>query len=85
MSVTVYVADCCPYCRALVEDLERRHVSYFSVNLTREPERIAELAALTWERRLPVLVDHERCSVGFAGASTSFADLGLAWPPRRGR
>jgi hypothetical protein len=55
------------------------------VDLSVEPERIAELAALTWERRLPVLVDHERCSVGFAGASTSFAELGLPWPRRHGR
>lgn len=85
MSVTVYVADGCPHCRALVEDLKRRHVSFSSVNLTREPARIVELAALTWERRLPVLVDHERCSVGFAGASTAFADLGLAWPRHHGR
>jgi glutaredoxin len=83
--ITVYVADGCRHCSALVEDLRRRHVSFVVVNLTVEPERIAELAALTWERRLPVLVDHERCSVGFASASTSFADLGLAWPPRGAR
>jgi glutaredoxin len=85
VSVTVYVADGCRHCSALVEDLRRRHVSFALVDLTVEPERIAELAALTWERRLPVLVDHERCSVGFAGASTSFADLGLTWPPRHAR
>ena len=85
MSVTVYVADGCRHCTALLEDLRQRRVRFVLVNLTVEPERIAELAALTWERRLPVLVDHERCSVGFAGASTSFADLGLAWPPRRAR
>ena len=85
MSVIVYVADGCPHCRDLLEDLHRRHVGFVAVNLTLEPGRIAELAALTWERRLPVLVDHERCSVGFAGASTSFADLGLVWPPRRAR
>jgi glutaredoxin len=83
VSVTVYVADGCRHCSALVGDLRRRRVSFVVVNLTVEPGRIAELTALTWERRLPVVVDHERCSVGFAGASTSFADLGLAWPPRR--
>jgi len=82
--ITAYVADGCPHCSALLEDLERRRVSFVAVNLTREPERIAELAALTWERRLPVLVDHERCSVGFFGQSSSFTELGLAWPPHRG-
>jgi glutaredoxin len=85
VSVTVYVADGCRHCGALVEDLRRRHVSFLLVNLTVEPGRIAELAVLTWERRLPVLVDHERCSVGFAGGSTAFADLGLARPPHRDR
>lgn len=85
MSVTVYVADGCRHCKALLEDLGRRRVGFVVVNLTAEPGRIAELAAVTWERRLPVLVDHERCSVGFEGESTALADLGLAappWPPR---
>ena len=78
MSLTVYVADGCPHCAALVEDLSRRRVAFTTVNLSAEPERIAEVAALTWERRLPVTVDHERCSVGFAGKSSTFAGLGLS-------
>jgi len=82
VSVTVFVAQGCEHCAGLLEDLRRRRVEFVAVDLTSEPERIAELAALTWERRLPVLVDHERCSVGFKGRSSSFAELGLAWPPR---
>jgi glutaredoxin len=85
MSVTVYVADGCRHCEALLEDLRRRRVRFLVVDLTAEPGRVAELATLTWERRLPVLVDHERLSVGFAGGSTSFADLGIVWPPGRAR
>jgi glutaredoxin len=81
----VYVADGCRHCEALQEDLRRRRVGFVVVNLTAEPDRVAELAALTWERRLPVLVDHERLSVGFAGGSSSFADLGIVWPPGRAR
>jgi glutaredoxin len=80
MSVTVYVADGCSHCAALLDDLRRRRVSFVIVDLVREPGRIGELAAMTWERRLPVLVDHERCSMGFEGQSSSFSDLGLAWP-----
>ncbi len=83
MSVTVYSADGCPHCERLLEDLRRRRVSFVEVNLTREPHRIAELTGLTWERRLPVLVDHERCSVGFRGGSSSFAELGLDERRRR--
>jgi len=33
--------------------------------------------ALTWDRRVPVIVDHERFSVGFAGGSSTFAELGI--------
>ncbi len=78
--MTVYVAEGCEHCARLLEDLQRRHVRFVAVNVTREPERIAEVRALTWERRLPVIVDHERCSVGFAGGSSSFAELGIVWP-----
>jgi glutaredoxin len=83
--ISVYVANGCPHCRALLEDLRRRRVAFTVVNLTLEPGRIAELVTLTWERRLPVLVDHERLSVGFAGGSSAFADLGIVWPPGRAR
>jgi glutaredoxin len=83
--ISVYVANGCPHCRALLEDLRRRRVAFTVVNLTLEPGRIAELVTLTWERRLPVLVDHERLSVGFAGGSSAFADLGIVWPPGRVR
>jgi glutaredoxin len=85
VSVTVYVADGCFHSATLLEDLRRRHVAFTVVNLTVEPGRIAELVSLTWERRLPVIVDHERCSVGFGGQSTAFSDLGIVWPPARGR
>jgi glutaredoxin len=84
VSVTVYVADGCPHCALLLEDLRRRHVAFTVVDVTKEPGRIAEIAALTWERRLPILVDHERCSVGFEGHSSSFAEVGLVWPPGPG-
>jgi len=85
VTVMVYVADGCPHSAALLEDLRRRHVAFTAVNLTVEPGRIAELVTLTWERRLPVLVDHERCSVGFNGSSTAFADVGIVSPRGRGR
>ena len=78
MSVTVYVADGCPHCRRLLDDLRRRHVAFVCVDLSAAPERAAEVVRLTWDRRLPVVVDHERFTVGFDGASSTFAELGLA-------
>ncbi len=85
MNPIVYVADGCPHCARLLEDLARRRVRVTVVNLSTEAFRVAEVAAVTRERRLPVLVDHERCSIGFAGASSSFAELGVRWTDRRER
>ena len=85
MTTRVFVADGCPHCRRLLEDLARRQVRFIRIDLSREPARLADVAALTRERRLPVVVDHERCSIGFEGGSSSFADLGLDWPPHAGR
>jgi glutaredoxin len=75
--ILVYVAEGCPHCQRLVADLLRRHVAFTLVNLSENPERIGELARYTFQRAVPVVVDHERCTVGFAGGSTPLADLGL--------
>lgn len=45
--------------------------------MTRDAAALAELKAVTSERRLPVFVDHERVSVGWQGGSTSFEKLSL--------
>jgi len=84
VSITAYVAEGCPHCAALLADFERRHVGVNVISLSRHPERAAEVLALTRTPRLPVVVDHERASIGFAGRSSTFAELGLA-VPRPGR
>ncbi|HHQ48906.1 MAG TPA: glutaredoxin family protein [Acidobacteria bacterium] len=76
-TVRVFTADGCPHSEALCEDLRRRGVRFLEINLSREPERIAELRAHSWEHRLPVVVDHERVSIGFRGGTSTFAELGL--------
>jgi glutaredoxin len=80
VTITVYVADRCPHCERLLADLRRRHVAHLCVNLSTAPERAREVVALTWDRRLPVVVDHERFAVGFEGASSTFAELGIVVP-----
>lgn len=75
--ITIFVVADCPHCTALVADLERRRVRFRCIDVGCEPGRLDELKRLTWERRLPVVVDHERCSVGFCGGSTTWRDLGL--------
>ena len=80
MTVVVYVVDGCPHCSELLADLRRRRVEHDVVNLSRSPERVAEVLRLAWERRVPVLVDHERVSVGFRGGSSTLDGDG---EPRR--
>jgi glutaredoxin len=77
MSVTVYVSRRCPHCARLLADLRRRRVRHVRVDLSETPERAAEVVALTWDRRLPVVVDHERFTVGFEGGSSTFEELGI--------
>ena len=76
-TILVYTADGCPHCEALCADFNRRGVVYREINLCREPQEMENLRNLSWERRLPVVADHERISIGFRGASSTFAELGL--------
>jgi glutaredoxin len=76
-TLVVFTADGCPHCRAVVADLETRGVRFREINLSREPDEMARLRTLCWEHRLPVIADHERVSIGFRGASSTFAELGL--------
>lgn len=75
--ILVFTADGCPHCAALLADFDRRRVRYRQRNLSREPDAITELRRWCWEHRLPVVVDHERVSIGFQGASSTWAALGL--------
>jgi glutaredoxin len=76
-TVIVFTADGCPHSAALVKDFRRRGVRFREINLSREPEQMEQLRRHSWEHRLPVVVDHERVSIGFRGGSSSYAELGL--------
>ncbi len=77
LTLVVFTADGCPHSAALCEDLRRRGVRFREVNLSRDPEGMAELRRHCWEHRLPVVVDHERVSIGFRGCASTFGELGL--------
>lgn len=76
-TLLAFVHPECPVSRALLEDFERRHVRHTVVDVSRGDEAMDRLREWSWERRLPVIVDHERVSIGFRGDSTSFDRLGL--------
>jgi len=78
--VVVYVAPGCPHSRAAVEDLRRRGVRFRLVDVTTDREGLARLLELTWERRLPVIADHERITIGWGGRASSFETLGIEVP-----
>lgn len=76
-TLVVFTAPGCRHCRAACDDLRRRGVHFREVDVTASPDAMAELRGWCWEHRLPVIVDHERVSIGFRGASSTFAELGL--------
>jgi len=76
-AIIVFTADGCPYCKALVDDFRRRGVVFREINLSLDPEQLARLRELSWEHRLPVVVDHERVSIGFRGNSSTYEELGI--------
>lgn len=76
-TLIVYVAEGCPHCAALIEDFSARNVRFTIRDISQDDDAYDQLKQLTWERRVPVVADHERLSFGFRGESTSFDELGL--------
>ena len=76
--LVVFVHPRCPHSRALIEDFRARGVVFREIDLATEPEEMAQLRSVCWEHRLPVVLDHERVSIGYQGRSSAFAELGLA-------
>jgi glutaredoxin len=67
--VTIYGKDTCPYTRAAREDYAARgvRVSYF--NVKQDPEAMRRFLELSGgDRRVPLIVEGGRVSIGFGGA-----------------
>lgn len=75
-TILVFVHPQCPHSRALAEDFRRRGVVFAEISLT-EASGLQQFREVCWERRLPVVLDHERLSIGFGGKSSSFDELGI--------
>ena len=75
--IKVFTADGCPHSAALLDDFRARGVRFVEINLSRQPEQVEHLRSFSWEHRLPVVVDHERVSIGFGGRSSSFEEVGV--------
>lgn len=69
----LYTYPGCGYTTDLKRELRREGVEYDEVDLSRYPERIPELLALTdGERITPVFVDGDEVQIGRNGIGCSF-------------
>ena len=76
-TLLVFTHPRCPHSRALIEDYRRRGVAFQEISVDGVGSAIDRLRSWCWEHRLPVVVDHERVSVGYGGRSSTFSELGL--------
>lgn len=67
MPVTLYTKNGCPYCKAARELLIKRGLEFIEINLTENPDKIDELAKLSETRKVPVVVENGKVTVGYNG------------------
>ena len=66
--VLIYGKDSCPYTAAAVEDYQARNVPVRYVNVKKDRAELDKMIALTGGgRRVPVIVEGGRVTVGFGG------------------
>ena len=66
--ITVYTHPDCSYSSAVKIDYNNRGISFREIDISIQPEAIAELEQLTGgERITPVIVDGDKVSIGFNG------------------
>ncbi len=75
-TLQVFIHPRCPHSRALVEDFRRRGISFVEIDISEE-EGLQQLKEASWERKLPIILDHERLSIGFKGSFSTFSELGI--------
>jgi glutaredoxin len=66
--VTIFGKDTCPYTQAALEDYERRQIAFEYVNVKKsaaELERMLTFSA--GQRRVPVIVEDGKVTIGFGG------------------
>jgi glutaredoxin 3 len=68
--IYIYGKDACPYTEAAVEDHEQRGVDFKYVNVKQDAAALGTMLKLTrGERRVPVIVDGDSITIGFAGGT----------------
>jgi glutaredoxin 3 len=66
--VLIYGKDSCPYTVAARDDYKDRGVPFRYVNVKKDAAGLERMLALTkGQRRVPVIVDGEKITIGFGG------------------
>lgn len=66
--ITIYTKTGCPYCKAAKEDFVKRGIKFDEINVSEKPEKIDELVKLAGVRKVPVLVEDGKVTVGYKGS-----------------
>ncbi len=68
MSISIYTKTGCPNCQAAKEWLKSQGAKYEEINLSAFPDKIDEmLRASGGTRKVPVIIDNGKVTVGFNG------------------
>lgn len=67
MAVIIYTKNGCPYCEAAKESFQKQGQEFSEINVSKSPEKIDELVKLAGVRKVPVIVDQGKVTVGFNG------------------
>jgi glutaredoxin len=66
--VLIFGKDSCPYTEAAREDCERRRVAFEYLNVKKDKAALARMLEFSkGERRVPVIVEGGRVTIGFGG------------------
>ena len=67
MGVTIYTKDGCPHCQAAREHFSKQKIQYTEINLSQDTGKIDELVKIAGVRKVPVIVEAGKVTVGFNG------------------
>jgi glutaredoxin 3 len=66
--VLIYGKDGCPYTVAARDEYKQRGVPFRYINVKKDAAELQRMLALTnGQRRVPVIVEHGKVTVGFGG------------------
>ena len=66
--VTIFGKDTCPYTMAAIEDHEQRGVQFEYVNVKKNAADLNRMLVFSrGQRRVPVIVEGDRVTIGFGG------------------